>query len=464
MARTFNPAPFQPLQPFFSLHVAGLDKIYEDPNTPMRMEMIQTRDGIFTVTFNLFDEAGWEVEPYIWQSRDPNTSIGGGTGVPGGTFDFGWLGQANVKSDPIPFDIESYTPVYEKNAFAINLHGTGLLGPTLSNNQFSGTVKECIQQWADVYKIDVKYEPDIDESQMQDKGTTDTVTRKGAKKVSKPGSISDWGFLLQLCDYLVSQDGKMGYRPLITADKSGKRQLVLSIPQNTSADYDFYVQDSEQSGVVLNWSPHVQFAIAVDAYETHHNSIQSGTGYPMKVVLDPAVTKDKQPGLFNYNAFQSVRSTKPEDAGKPDKLIQVCPENYPKSVTQGNIRARTSGCISSLGGVSPALTQHIQQWMLGQTAEITIMGDPNISLETLKVANVYFYYPENYLNSNIRQLHYTSGLYYVDGVRHLIEEGRFETTLSLCRAAMPDYPTDPSSQSGQGQGGGGLSASANSTQ
>jgi hypothetical protein len=443
MSKTFDPSSYQPLQPFFNLKMGGLDKIYMGPNVPVRMSYVTDLEGGSRCEFNLFDEAGWEVEPYIWQKRDPSTTVSG-SNMPGGTFRFGWADTPAISND-IPFEIDSYTPALHNNAFTISINTALILGPTLSNNQYNGTVKDVIQKWADMYKLQVKYSPDVDESQMMDKGCDSHFTPPTLKRVVKTQDQCDWAFLIDICPYLVSQDGKRGYRPLITSDNSGQKTLNLSLVQNQTSNYDFFVNGTD-SGLVLSWNPNVNFAMgAIDGQDTQHNAIQAGTGATMKVNMEQSVTQPMQAGMFDYNAYQAVEATKASGGGKGTQLIYVNAENHPKAVTGGNIRARTSGCMSSLGGTSVPLNQHLLSWLAGQTADITVMGDPRIVVmipgKGQAIANVHFYYPQNYLNTDIRQEHYTSGKYMVQGVTHLIEEGLFTTTLHLERAAMPAYPT-----------------------
>lgn len=435
MPKTFNPAANQPLVPFFDMSLGGLTSIFQNPEHPCEMTYHMSAGSVDEITFNLFDETGFQVEPYIWLAR--LGANGDNSGVPGGTFQFGYKGNANYYSDPLQFHIESYTPVFQKNAFCLIIHATPLLGITLSNNQYSGTVAKVIYDMADLYSAEVVFDPPLGVQHMQDIGATDrNSTLPGEKKIYKQQNESDWGFLKRACEFCMSQDNKSGYRPRLVDVGGGKQQLLISIAPTTGADYDFEIQ--AEDSVTIEWSPHLNFSQIFDGAETHMNTTMRGTGYPMKLALDQAVTKGYQQ-LFGYDSYQAVKSTKPEDVGPPSKLVHVCPESYERNVTQGNIRGRFGGSISTMGGKNPSLAQHISQWCLGMPAELTVLGDWNIKPGT--VANVTFKYPLNYKNKDIMALHYTSGLYYVNEVVHTITaESGFLSQLSLERAAMPEYP------------------------
>lgn len=441
----FNPAPFQPLSVFFELEMGGMKRIYESPNIPVNFEFKLSTEEAHSVNFTLFDEAGWEVEPFIWNARDPDS------GVPGGTFSFGYKGSANVESEKWSFQLEGYKPRFVNGAFSVNIWGT--VNPAtlmMSSNPASGTVEEIIKKITDAHGIEYEIDPPLGTKYMMDLGKTNrNTTEKREMKHSKQAGESDWRYINRLCYWMRDQEGKCGYRPYLESI-NGKKTLRIVKGKDNTADYKYVVQ--EKDTVVLDWSPDMNFTAIFNEQGTDFNGFQSITGYTQKMKAHSKVTEPYQDTL-GYDVFQLVHPVPKQDP--PDQLIYTRSANMPKNVSKNSIRSRHMATSSPFGGINPALVHHIQAWSNQNTAQLVVMGDPRIvpvSPNGIAICEVLFYYPMNYLNRNIRQQHHSSGYYYVSDVTHNIGPGEFTTTYNLKRAGIPMAP-EQEQQLDQQQGG-----------
>lgn len=442
---SFDPAKFQPIQVFFDLKLAELEKIYDGPNIPVDLTFQHSYGGV--VTINLFDEAAWEVEPFIWKARDPQT------GLPGGTFKFGYKGTADgIESEEWPFQIKSYKPVWRAtdNAFGISIVGTIALSPMMSQNPMSGTVEEVIKQFAKIYDMDYEIDPPLGSDQMIDQGICSrNSTAKKERIMQKLAQEPDWSFLLRALYFAKDAQGKPGYYPVITA-RDGKPFLKIQRPKNTSSKWSYIVQS--ENSVVQSWEPELDFGGIMERDDNHINTVSSHTGYSVKHVMHKAVTREFQE-LLGQDQVQIVKSFPPKD--DPDQITYKCVEDAPKNVVSGAIRSRTMGCVTTYGGLDMGLYSHIRRWAGQYKATMKIFGDPRlkIGMDESDLVDVTFYTPINYLNNSWLTPHYTSGKYQIVEVVHEIRSGDYTTTLKLERAAAAIEPEDQNQVSNGGGGG-----------
>lgn len=429
----FDPTPFQPLSVYFDMEIGGLSKIYSYPNIPVAMELTLPTKEAPTVVFTLFDEAAKEVEPYLWEGRDP------ATGYPGGTFQFGYKGEANVDSQKFSFAIQDVNPQYVNNAFSITIYAfITSATPITSSNQLCGTPEQILDQFCKIHKMELEISPPFGKDKMMDIGRTGrNTTEKQEMKFSKNMSYSDWRFINKLLYYCVDQEGKPGYVARLMDDNGSKKLKVVKV-QDSSADYTYKFQDT--NGVVKEWNPKVSYIPLLDEADTQVNGIQAHTGYEYKQAMNQKLTQDKAT-LFGKDVYQVLGSLPEKDP--PSKIDHICAENMEDQVVNGSMRQRSAPSRTPYGGSLPALYKHIQRWMDLNSAELVVLGDPRIDSVTeqaLTLVEVEFNIPVNYFNTTANERHYTSGIYPVDSVTHSVAAGTYLTTYQLGRPMFWEEP------------------------
>jgi hypothetical protein len=438
----FDPAPHQPLQVFFDLQLGGLERIYERPNIPVSFSMHLSASGVIgDFQMTLFDEAGFEVEPYIWQSRNQSR-------FPEGRLKFGYKGSAaGIESEEYLFMSYGYKPTFEDNAFSINMFGTGHTGPISSCNPISGTVEQILKEFCRIHEMELEIDPPLGPQHMQETGRTNRDTTEPREmKHSKISNEPDWRYLNRILYHAVDQEGKHGYRPFLTS-KGGRRLLRVIRPKMGTSKYRYIVQ--EKSSVVLSWRPDITFMGPFDENDSFYHGHERNTGAQRKVALNRAVTESFQE-TFDQDITALSLANPPQEP--PDQLIYRYPEKMPKNVTKNSIRSRHGGTTSGFAGINPIVTRHVNSWLNANSAVLKIAGDPRV--EPGYQCEVLFYYPMNFLNQTFsNRLHYTSDLYWVTDVIHDINpfEG-FTTTLIMVRAGMPKAPEHLAKDSGGGFG------------
>lgn len=435
----FNPERDQPLNVFFDLKMGGLEKIYEYPNTPIDFKVhysLQNMVGL--VEFTLFDEAGFEVEPYIWNSRDEKTQ------TPGGTFKWGYTQPAGIESEENSFFIINYVPRYMNRAFYLTVYGMlTSQSVTTSSNHYSGTIENILKDVAKVHDLELKIDPPFGKEYMLDVGSTDrNTTERREKKHKKRVDESDWGFINRLLYHARDQNGKVGYQAALT-DIDGKGTIVITKGKGGSADYEYDVQAEDT--VVIDWNPNVQFSAIFDQSDTQFNGYQNATGYPCKMALAHESTKDALES-FGQNTYQTTQSVKRGGASEPpDKLHHICPESMPSNVVGGAIRQRLMSSRSPWSGSIPALYSQISRWMGLNTASLQILGDPRIKIlsssgNAVATVDVKFKTPINYFNKDLEFDHYTGGNWQVTDVLHQMTMGEYTTLYGLQRPGHDNPP------------------------
>ncbi|MBX9690980.1 MAG: hypothetical protein K2Z81_01250 [Cyanobacteria bacterium] len=427
----YNPAPIQPLGVFFDLELGGLKRIFSSPEVPVEMRMRNQLGGTCEVEFTLYDLTGAEVEPEIWNARDPQTNI------PGGTFQFGYTN--GKQSNRIPFMIESYTPVFAGNAFVITLAGSSILTPYVSSNQNSGTIQEILEKFCADHKLGLSIDPALGPVYMQDVGYNDQGnTSKMEMRHHKWANESDAGYIERILSWARDTQGKGGYRWHIGSDQNGLATLFVTRPLSTSASLRYEVQAADS--VVVEWKPDIDFSSVIwGQNDVQQNCYQRLTGDEQKTVLQKHLTEDFQE-TFGYQNTPSVRSSPSHpDAGQ---LLYFNTEAMPAEVTGSSVRSRAGSSISPGAGINPFLNTHLLSWMASFTGTLTILGDPGISVLDAsgrsQLIDVVCYYPINYKNQHQgRHLHYTSGTSMLEEVAHLITAGSYLTVLHLSRANAP---------------------------
>lgn len=426
----FNAVPYQPLDTFFNLTMGGMSNIYQDPNIPIDFNLTIERGGSSNFEMTLFDWTGYEVEPNIWRSRDPIT------GIPGGTFSFGYKGKADVASDELSFQLASYGVKWNKGDFTVNMVGTSLLTPLISSNQYNGTIPTLLQDWCNIHGCTLNISPDLGTEYMQEIGVNNSnTTKRREMRHSKYMDESDWAYILRIVSFCRDKSGKGGYAASLSS-KGGQPTLNITRPDENSSPSRYIIQDADTN--VVNWEPNIDFAGCVwDANDFQVNTHQALTGDQQKMVFQPGVTKQYQ--ITDGNAITPLTRSLPQKLDA-DKIVYFCSEAMQQQVKSSATRMRTGGQISPLAGMNPHLDSHLKTWLMANNAELTIIGDPTI-LETGVKVEVVFDYPKNLsIKSLAGQPHYSGGEFYIDTIHHSNHTGEFLTTLSLQRATMAISP------------------------
>lgn len=441
-----NGALEQPLSAFFELKMGGLKKIYQYPEMPIDFEYDSSSDGS-SVKITLFDVTGTQVENAIWNSRDPVS------GIAGGTFQFGYLGKQPKISNEYQFQLESWHPQFSANSFTVTLIGNVILSPMASTNQVSGTMEECLNELTKFHNMQLNINPPFGIDFMKDTG----YTNKDSTALTEMQHIkwineTDWAFINRLLKWARDQQGKGGYLAYLSTN-NGQATLNIVRPQNTSPDMTFTVQ--ERDSTVISWQPTLDFTSAIfGANDLQQNGYQRGTGDTQKIVCDQNVTKPFQANLNGTDSAPVIKSL-PANQSSPDQLVYTNSENMPSNVTGSAIRSRPGASSSSYAGVNPVLNESLKAQLQGTSATLVILGDPSIdpilgqqNSQQIQLVEVKCFYPHNYYTGNVtaptptgQELHYTSGTYLLDGVKHMIKAGEYQTILSLTRDDVPTPPT-----------------------
>jgi hypothetical protein len=426
-----SPDASQTLETFFDLELGGLKQIYKNPNIPIDMTL--TIDTVWTVSMTLWDQTGFEVEPYIWQSK-------GGDGFTG-KFQFGYQ-KPNLQSPLIPFQITNYDSKVEENSFRLTILGNLDFRPNSSCNQANGTVTTVFQKFCDTYGWTLQIDPPLGPSQMMETGRHNIEsTELREMQFTKQANESDWSMIQRLVRYCRSSTGKGGYSAHQSLDSNGNKVLMVSQPKDgNQADFSYVVQT--QDSEVVSWQPHVSFQGILGSNEIHWNTVQKVSGYDQKVNMTQGLLQPyiPNPGGNPFNPLIQSTPTKPD----PSQILQVGgAETFENASVNGALRYRTMGGSSSASLFNNALTGTKEAMYGINGATLVIQGDPNI-MTPLQMVQVSFYYPVTDKNLNTgQQLHYTSGLYQISKIIHSIRAGEYLTTLELER---PTFLTPASPQ------------------
>jgi hypothetical protein len=426
MPDAYDTAPLQPRAIFFDLSLGPLSKIYVGPQIPVDFTL--KLGGAPEVTFTLFSEDG-SVEAAIYQSRDPQTK------VPGGTFQFGYLN--GKKSPNYTFQIASYHPTFVGNAFMITIVGTTLMSPLISSNTYTGTLKEVLDQFCKNHNnMTLNIDPPFGTEHMTSVGYTDVDSTAPSEMVHTSAiNDSDISFLKRILPYARDVNGGGGYNWHISDDGQGQSTLSITKAKNGSANFKYIVQD--KNSVVRSWSPSINFdGIIKNQNDAQQNATQRFSGYENTTCANQAVTDSLQE-KFELPYSNDVKASPVSE--DPTQLQYQGTANAPPAITNATSRTRGGASTDSGAGINPFLNSHLWEWMSSYEATLEIDGDPDVvptlTQGSTALCDVTCYWPTNYKQKQSKQLHYTSGLYQIVDVVHHISAGNYSTTLSLSRAA-----------------------------
>ena len=441
----WSPIDNQPLNVFFDLTIGGISKIYQNPDMPIRFEYFNSGDQN-TVTIQLFDETGFWVEPALWSSAQ--TGIGG---APGGYFQFGYQGKNPHKSQVYQFSAASIKPVKQDNSYVITIVGSLCQSIHTSANSINGTLKECLMQFAKIHNLQLNVVPEFEPHYMRDGGVTDSDSTALSERIfNKWMNESDWSFINRIIKWGRDANDNAGYKVSITSVNS-TQMLNVSRTQTGSIAPDLKFVVEAPDTTVISWSPDIDLLSAITgANANHQNSYQPSSGQEQKFVTDPALTQQLQAPLPGQ-MFLPVISPLPAQSQQPDSGYYADATQMPAAVTGAAIRARPGSTSSGYAGRSKFQTDQLNSTLAGMSATLVILGDPTIdpndpSNFQVQYVEVTDYYPVNYITgSTAQQLHYSSGIYRIESVHHVISSEGYQTTLELTRMSMPqpDDSTQP---------------------
>lgn len=434
----FYPQEIQPSASIFDIELGDLKRIYtydpQGPATPMSLSLVERGSmGLGEVTFTLFDDTGYDIEPYFWLSRDIEKN-----NAPIGRIRWGYSAQGEMKlSTWRNFQLIGYNVAVGRNSFTIT--GSGLLtSATLIGgcNAYSGTWHECIDKIAAKHNYKLQIVPPVDESKILVPDPSGNTTELRIPRFNKIATDTDLTFLKSLIPYAISADGKRGYTLSVNTEND-QDTIRIQLPEYAQkVDNDYIVQD--KNSVVLEWSPNIQFN-GMAGFTTNQvvtNSYQHLTGDEQKEVYDYRLTKEMTSNLGKV--MDSTDIIAYPRHSNPTRIKQICSECADDQVKNMGVRQH-AGSSNPLRFESD-LSRNIAMRLNGIHASLKVLGDPY--LVPGKLINVIFYYPTSVRDSSgANNLHYTSGQYYIYEVTHEIINGTYTTKLDLGRMALSQSPT-----------------------
>lgn len=437
----YLPFKGQPLNVFFNLEMGSLSKIYKDPECPvdLMVDLNTSSDQVGQFTITLFDQTGWEVEPHYWESQK---SPGDWANA---TIQWGYLGNDSNISDLYKIECCGYTLDVQKASFGLSLHGRMSMAAITSSTPNGGTLEEIIKKFAKDNNWEYKgANPPFSTVHMMEYGSierdsTEPTEMKHLKYPSEP----DWSFLCRVLQYGRDSENMGGYYPILKPTGSGANspssyELVVSKPSNDAPMWTYRVQDPNST--VIQWKPEINFSeydLGSCGANIQHVGTQKSTGDYSKTVYQPNLVAPYIPD-HGYPLFTRYIPKLKKTSEDAPSILNVGSKNIPESTKGGAHRYRTGGSVSPYAGQNPSMTKYIEQMAAIYTAELTVLGDPQIFPG--KNCEVIFNYPANYLADNSKLPHYTSGIYFITRVRHIIKMGEYTTILSLKRWGPSDDP------------------------
>lgn len=435
----FQAQDYSPGNIVFELEIGGLTNMYKydgDMATiPMSMELKETTImGMGTLTFVVFDDTGFDIEPYLWIGRDETRC-----NVPAGRIRWGYTAQKGENlSEWRDFQLDGYNVAIGKNYFTLTATSilTGVT-PLMGCNQYSGTLMECINKFVSIHNYVLEVNPAIDESRIKTMDPSGKTTEMRAARFTKTNEETDLSFIQRLIrDYAVSSDGKVGYTVSFVTE-GGINKLKITLPENAPLVAQYVVQ--AKNSVVVEWNPNISFTgiASMGASQVRINGTHPITGDNHKVALDFQTTQKKGSELGSSAVTPDVRAY--PDVGIASTDRQFCSETMEDNVTSQGLRIRKGASFDPITGYSKALSDHLTQALYNNTATLTILGDPYIKPGTQ--IEILYYYPSSlrFPGAPSRK-HYTSGTYFCSEVKHNITNGKYLTMLTLNRFGMSDQP------------------------
>lgn len=424
----FNSAQFQPIQVFFDLQIGQLQQIYQSPQLPvsMRFEM----GGTPIVTFNLFDETGFQVEQAFKQNRNQD-------GFAQAKFRWGYnASNTSYDSGYYDFFLDKCKPSFGNNSFSWLLTGSTNLSHINSNNKMSGTLQEIVDKFCQIHNLQSQIDPPFGTTYLKDTGyidadSTELVEMQHTKMVTE----NDWRYLLRIIEWARDQNGRGGYRVAIVS-QNGQQTLKIVRPGDSSMSSSLTYKVQDQDSVVIKWEPDMDFTGSVlGAHDTQTNYYQRGVGDTAKNVFQQSVTQGFTT-LQQTNEINPATRATPvqQDATKFQQFNSEC--SMEDQVKTNSVRSQVGSSQSPYAGANPGINNHVVSWMQSNAGTLTVLGDPQLT--PYQYCDVQMNYPANYNpNSDSSQQHPSSGTYWIDNVIHEAGPGKCISTLSLTRTPPP---------------------------
>ena len=433
----FNPALYQPLNIFFDFEIANsvLKRIYYLPNLPIDFTAT-IKTGLSTFTCSLFDDTGYDVEPYL----------NFGEGSVKGFIQWGYSGTGfERKSQKMPFDLSGYNVAVGVNSFVLTIDGTFTHVEAVYNTTpMSGTLNQIITIFADRYNVDIDFDDDlvIQGGNSFLKGLSqDHTTELKEEEFHKQASESDFAFIKRILGkFVVDKQGKVGHPIYITHDPetsktvlkiANKEKASRTITTNSEVQELLYVVQSPDSSVI-EWAPELNFSsvTAMGGSNLVGMAIQAISGQDTVSAanekLSDANIQHVQKGEFQpiFTPEADRRATIPTQATQVGENL----DNRSSRIVAQPSRAPGAERID-------VLNKHVNQ-RKNIKASLTLIGDP--ALVPDKTCTVIYNYPSSISRRDNTQKisHYSSGDYYVEQAIHTISAGLYTTVLELSRTKL----------------------------
>lgn len=433
----FKAHQFQPLNTFFEITLGSLNNIYQTPDIPIEFEInFKAGGGFGEWRMQLFDNSGFEVEPYIYEaflnsSKGSYASIG---------LRWGYTAQIHYEAEFVKGSIIQYHNSVERNSFVITLNGTVADATPLSaSNQYTGTALEVLNTYAVLHDYILIIDPPPDVELMMNVDETNGKTTEYREAVlTKQGHETDFRFIDRVVNTLIAPGGKSPYIAYYT-NINGQNILEVKMPEVTAVEYTYIVQDRDS--VVVEWRPEIDFLIgaATNGGEYRTNAQQFFTGDEQKFTMDPQLSYPHLPVIDPANAYTVLMRGYPIQQ-PPTVEKHFVSEIIEDQVKSHGLRIRPRPTARPTSEFNKELNEFARQRLKTLKAELTIEGDPTI--RPGRRCEVLFYYPTDMElpQTGNSRLHYTSGIYWVTEVLHKISGGSYLTTLSLYRHSFNEIP------------------------
>lgn len=435
-ASPWNGALFQPLNITVDLTIAGLSKLYVNPQTPMRLE-VKKQLGMSEFTLSLMDDTGFDIEPYLWiAAANPRG------GWPTGTLRWGYTAEDMERWSPL-YNVSGlrFQPRVMKNYFVIELQGylTGAT-PVANTDPLWGTLSEIITKYADKHRLAVTV-PTYDVTSLL--VVDDTTSNLVEKKFYKESNESDYSFLRRVVqNYLIlpTGAGKSGYDVMHTTI-NGKDTLVFVHPETAPNEYEFIVQHKEST--VVSWEPEISFFPygILQAEDKLAKLYRDFGGEEVTHVYHTHLTRPHEP-FIDTLGFEQIMTPVDGPAWLPTAEEYICMDTTPDEAKIAGVRVVGGPSDEIKIAFLRELNNYIQGKSFKNEAALVVLGDPQ--LEPGKKTTIQFFYPHSFRDPVAagKVEHYTSGIYFIKSIVDNISGGQFTSTLNLMRYGFPRNPVD----------------------
>jgi len=442
----YNVALLQPCNSVFELIIGGLHIKYQHPQHPVAMRVVLLSDsGVGNWSANLYDQTGFEVEPYIWAARDND-----GKGLCTGQLRFGYTASNRGGVEPrmsrwYNVILDSYSVDVRHTGFEIQCKGQVTFATQiLSSNQYNGTYRECLDRFTAIHGYDIVEIPPVDAMSLRELDSTGKTTEYRDKIFSKTLEENDHLFITRMVTQATkTPDGKSGYRVSFMTGPTGRDTMYIVIPEQAGSIGTYSYDVQSKASVVIDWKPEVNFSTMTSILDKDNvvvNGTQAFTGRTQKQYLNQQLTAPFQSNLDGNDINQNLEADPPE--AEPKQMLYHDQETMPPNVTSRGIRVRRGTTGNNTTDLTTSLSRLLTMAMAGQKATLIILGDPEIVACTH--CSVNFRYPNSPMNAaSIPPLHYTSGKYFVEEVTHEIIGGRYTTELRMIRPSGTSPTLEP---------------------